>query len=179
MRLLPLLLLCMLPPAAIAGDEPSSSTSPAPSSFTGTWVQDTDASDSLDPILKAQGVSWVKRSLASGVSITLTIQDAGDRVQILTRSSAGTSSDAELWLDGQTRSKDTKRGPSQSSSRRLPDGSIVTTARLPEAKQTVTVRRWVTDGGSVLRQTITVVADGHAPASATLVFRRARGTPTP
>ncbi|MEO0601167.1 MAG: hypothetical protein AAF211_07010, partial [Myxococcota bacterium] len=35
--------------------------------FSGTWALDKKASDSLDDILKAQGVSWFKRKAVGGL----------------------------------------------------------------------------------------------------------------
>lgn len=97
-----------------------------PPDLSGTWVLDAEASESMAPILAAQGVPWIARKVAEDLdtphaiqqdatSLTITFDNlAGSHVQVLrfdgqphtTVNPAGLATTfASSWSDGQLRSE--------------------------------------------------------------------------
>lgn len=50
--------------------------------FTGTWVLDLDASESVEPLLAAQGRSWVERKAANSVVITQVVTQTEETITL-------------------------------------------------------------------------------------------------
>jgi len=48
------------------------------SSFTGKWVLDQKASDPIDELLEARGISWLKRKIAGSLTITQELSFSGE-----------------------------------------------------------------------------------------------------
>ncbi len=74
----------------------------------GTWVLDKDASESVDAMLKAQGVSFVERKVAAGLDVTQTIAVSGDAITLHIVTSKKTE-DQALTADGVGREAPTRR----------------------------------------------------------------------
>lgn len=161
-----LMLMTVLPqPSLAAAPEAHTSEQTVARGFTGTWLLDRSASDDLGPLLKAQGVSWIKRQMAAKTSMTQVITDHGTRLVVRVENASGTR-ESELALDGVAREQTGERGTRLVASERQQDGAVVTTVRDPETGSVTMVRR-VLDAG-VIRQTVSI-----GEVSATLVFRRA------
>ena len=134
----------------------------------GTWIVDLKASDSVGPLLKAQGVSLVKRKAADSISVTQTYARSGDEVTLTVVSAAGTQVDT-LQVDGQTRTVEGDRGPAQVQHRW--DGDVLVTVQASEAA-TVTIRREASDDGATLTQHIVLEQPGEAKVTVDRVFRK-------
>jgi len=138
----------------------------------GTWEIDLKASDSLDPLLKAQGVSWVKRKAANGLKVTQTLARDGDQVTLSVVSSAS-SRDETLSVDGELRTVEGENGTMQV--RHSWDGDVLVTVQeteTPEGTATVTTRREASDDGATLTQRITLQTPGGETITVDRIFRR-------
>lgn len=138
----------------------------------GTWVLDLEASDSVDPILKAQGVSWMKRKAAASLQVTLTIAGSGNDLTIDTESSLSSRSET-LTVDGETRTKQSDKGPAQVT-HEWKGADLLSTATLPMKGgegQFVTLRS-VSSDGTTLTQTITMTQPDGTKHVVKRIFRK-------
>lgn len=138
----------------------------------GTWVLDPKSSDSLDPLLKAQGVSWVKRQAVDGLQVTQTLTRAGDQVTLRVVSSASTQQES-FSVDGQERTVEGDKGTMQVTHRW--DGDVLVTVQkteTPDGTATVTTRREASDDGTRLTQRITLQKPDGVTISVDRVFRK-------
>lgn len=161
MSLVALLLALAAPPAHAA-----------PGDFDGTWVLDLSASDSMDPLLKAQGVSAMKRMAAAALVVTQRITASASSVRLVVESKAN-NTDNTIAMDG---SAHTEKGPA---------GDIV-------ARDRWVGNAWVTDSemsggaacpckltltrtleGDVLKQRFALTTNDGASHVMNRVFRRA------
>lgn len=137
----------------------------------GTWVLDLPASDSNDPLLAAQGVSWVARQAAKHMVITQVIDDHGYHVLIDLKNWARTYH-YDLRVDGVARTETLEDGRSAiAMHRRYADGSVVSEMRIAISDGRagdMTIHRKLQDGGRTMLQTTTWAEPGKAP----LVIRR-------
>ena len=150
----------------------------APSAFAGdvqgTWVVDLEASDSLDPLLEAQGVSWAKRKLANSVEVTQTYVRKGAQVTLDVKSPVGTRTET-LTTDGKLRSVTTELGKMQVSHRW--DGEVLVTKQVRETKAgqlTVTVRREVSADGKTMTLRMTLERPDEKRVVVRRVFRKTK-----
>ena len=167
-----LLAFAVATPALATAPEPPSPASARTSAWTGTWTIDRAASDSLEAVLRAQGVSKAKRLVADKVELTQKLVDHGDRLDVEMigpRPRSGT-----LTFDGKERSKTTDQGEMHYRAKREASGAVVVISR-PAAGGglIIVVQRTLDADGQTLRQTVTVKGGADGPVSATLVFRRA------
>lgn len=129
--------------------------------FSGTWVLDLKASDSMEPILKARGVSWMKRKAVNGLKVTQTITQSGNQVTVETSASSKTRR-TTMEVDGETRTVKNDQGSAEV--RHAWDGEALvstSTMELDKGEGTVTTRRSLSEDGQTLKQTITLkTADG-------------------
>ena len=70
--------------------------------FTGVWLFDKAASQSMDPYFKAIGVPWIARRMVNGVKITSTIRHCNSRLLLNDASSLGGHT-SRFVLDGRWR----------------------------------------------------------------------------
>jgi len=134
----------------------------------GAWALDMTASDSLDPLLKAQGVSWVKRKAINGMKMTQTIARTGDQVTLKVDASAG-GKEETLLVDGQTRTVEADKGPLQVTHRW--DGDALVTTQ-EGALGTVTTWREASDDGTTLTQRITLQKTEGEAITIHRIFRK-------
>jgi len=139
----------------------------------GTWQLDRSASDSPDELLQAQGVGWLKRKAAAGMSVTLIITHLGDdKVKIETVSSARTKTDT-LEIDGEVRDVEGERGTAKV--RHEWKGEVLVTTAVMSMKNgegTVVSSRSVSDDGKTLTQRVELTRPDGTQAKFTRVFRR-------
>ena len=58
--------------------------------YSGTWILDLSASDSLEPLLQAPGVSLIQRKAAANMAVTQQITQTGDKLTFKVVTSANT-----------------------------------------------------------------------------------------
>ncbi|MEL6345856.1 MAG: lipocalin/fatty-acid binding family protein [Myxococcota bacterium] len=136
--------------------------------YSGTWVLDLKSSDSLEPLLKAQGANMMMRRAADRLVVTQTITQDDNQVTVKNESSFRTNTDV-LQVDGETRTVEGDRGEVQT--RHSWEGEVlVSNMTMPMAKGqgTMNVRRILSEDGATLTQRITV----NTPAGETHVINR-------
>lgn len=146
----------------------------APTDFSGTWQLDRAASDSMEPLLKAQGISMVERKIASSLDITQVIQQAEDTLDLEVKSTAKNVVQ-KLIVDGESRRIESDRtGPSMVSHRWK--GTVLITHSIGADPDGVPIRTTITrsldDGGATMTQTIVQTTDNGTPITVRRVFRR-------
>lgn len=143
--------------------------------LSGTWVLDTAASDSVQPLLEAQGVPGWKRKLADRLTVTQTVTDGGDHLKVAI-SSRVHSDTQDLPLDGVERIQSGQEGRSALvRSERTDDGAVVTwsTSKADDGRTVaLVVRRTLTDDGATMVQALELTVDGQPPVTMKRVFRR-------
>ncbi len=132
----------------------------APIDLSGTWALDLEASDSLDPLMKARGMGWMKRKLAANMEVTQVIVQQGDTLEVQLLSAVRTES-MTLHVDGKTREETTSEGPSQVSHRWSGDALETRSEAVRDGVSTTArIVRTVEDGGKTMRQRMEVRIDG-------------------
>ena len=66
--------------------------------FTGVWLFDKAASQSMDPYFKAIGVPWIARRMVNGVKITSTIRHCNSRLLLNDASSLEATPAGLCWM---------------------------------------------------------------------------------
>ena len=167
-----LLAIAAVVPSLATATEPAGAATSTASAWTGTWTLDRAVSDTLAPVLKAQGVSKAKRVVADKLDFTQKLVDHGDRLEV--EMVGPTSKSATLFFDGKERRQTTDQGDILYRAKREDSGAVVVISRPAEGSGLITVvSRSLDADGKTLRQTITVKGAASGPVSATLVFRRA------
>lgn len=140
--------------------------------FTGTWVLDKQASDSLDPLLQAQGVGWFKRKAAAGLDVTQVIEVEGDTVHIEVQSSLKSGAET-VQLDGVARERVGEQGPARVAHRWEAETWVTTSQASSPAGEPLrtTLTRSLSDEGQTMTQRIQVEIGGQT-LSLDRVFRR-------
>ncbi|MEN0066564.1 MAG: lipocalin/fatty-acid binding family protein [Myxococcota bacterium] len=164
LRLLCLAWLCLaaLPTTALA----------APPDFTGTWQLDRKASESLDPILKAQGVSYIKRKVVDGLSVTLEIQHSDSTFDVKVVTSRKTAQ--QKWVADNTPRAETRDGREITSRHAFVEDALVSTATgiAPSGDAfEMTTTRLISEDGQTMTLKLACEVDGKT-TNATRVFRR-------
>jgi len=159
-----ILALLLLPSLAVASGRPD---------FTGRWQLDRQASDSVEPILAAQGIGWFKRKVVAGLAMTQHIEQRGDTIDVVIETTYKTRS--QRWIaDGKPRPVDIDDGNKAVSAHRFAQGSLVTvTTGTSEGGEAYTLRstRSLLDGGQTM-QVVLACTIGDDTLRATRVFRR-------
>lgn len=141
--------------------------------FSGTWALDKRASDSIDDILKAQGVSWFKRKAVGGLSVTQRVVQKGTLLDVVIESSVKTQ--AHQWVvDGEPHTRTLDDGREATSTHRFEGGALVTTTTglsVGGDAYTLVSRRSLADEGQTTRLDLACTIDGST-TKATRVFRR-------
>lgn len=138
--------------------------------FSGTWVLDLKASDSLDELLKAQGVSWMKRKAIAGLKVTQTVSQTDNQVTIETSSSRGNRSQT-LQVDGETREVEQDRGTAQVRHEWRGD-DLQSTSELPKDGGVLTSVRSLSEDGKTLTQSLILKKSDGSTIEVARIFRR-------
>lgn len=165
------MLLCWLPWAALAEEPavPAPVAHVAAADFSGTWTLDKGASGDLTPLLKAQGIGALQRSMIRKMSVTQVIVDEGKTLNLHVETSVMTD-DRVFVADGVAREETSPQGAtSLVSHTRSDDGTWVTTSKRDGL--TVTSRRTLEGATMVLTMAWT---DSSGPHEVRRVFRRVR-----
>lgn len=125
--------------------------------MTGTWVLDLEASDSNQPLLKAQGVNLVVRTAARGMAVTQRITVAADTVTVEVESSLR-SQTKQLTTDNKVRSVSGEKGTAPVRHYWSDDDSLVSIAgtRIDGIAGQMIVDRSLSADGKTLTQKITL-----------------------
>lgn len=51
--------------------------------FSGVWVLDTEASDSMDTLFELQGISWIKRKFATKLDVKQTLTQTDEKLELV------------------------------------------------------------------------------------------------
>ncbi len=145
--------------------------------FSGKWVLDNKASDPVDEILKAQGVSWLERQAIKSAKIIQDIKQDGTQVTV-TIGTVAKSRTEVLKLDGSAQVTEGDRlGNVKSKTFWDTDGStLVSTIEPTESSQNFTefkVSRRLQDGGKTLAQTMEMKLKNGQTLKANRIFRKA------
>jgi len=135
--------LCPGPAGAIIPD-----SEPLHPDLSGVWVLDLDASDSLDDMLKRQGISGVRRRIMRKTVVTQSIEHRGNTLTIHVDSKHKHATE-HLILDGESRP-----------------------AKTPEGQDIMQKALWSENGLEVISRADVVLDDG---SSAVLEIRRRLG----
>lgn len=138
----------------------------------GSWTLDPKASESVGPLLEAQGASWATRKAADAVVPVLRISQDGQTVTVTSRTPKGTTTEVfpadgaphpTASPDGEPATWTTRwDGETLVSSRAVTVGADATPATLTLARERV---------GDQLHQRVTLAVEGQAPRTALRVFR--------
>ncbi|MEL6342996.1 MAG: lipocalin/fatty-acid binding family protein [Myxococcota bacterium] len=136
--------------------------------FSGTWILDLSASDSVEPLLKARGVSMVKRKAAASMSVTRIISQSGNSMTVNTVTSAKNETKT-YQVDGQTRTVSGDQGSADISHRW--DGEVmITTAQ--SAEGTMTTRRTISADGRTLTEQLTYKGSDGSPIVVNRIYTK-------
>lgn len=141
--------------------------------FSGTWLLDEDASDSVDPILKAQGVSWFKRKIMGGLKLTQRIRQSGNTLDVTFVTSAKTQQH-EWIVDGKPHVRTLDDGREATSTHRFEAGKLVSeTTGISKGGDpyTLLATRSLEDGGQTAKVALVCTVKGQM-FRVTRVFRR-------
>lgn len=146
----------------------------APVDLSGTWVLDLAASDSIEPMLKAQGVSYMKRKAAASMEVTQTIVQTGDTLSVDVDTSHKDTK-TTVKVDGVTREVTTASGEKTQVTNLWKAATWVSTTVMPEhdgGPMTLTRTHALADAGKTLKQRIELKpAQGQAMV-VTRLYRR-------
>jgi hypothetical protein len=70
--------------------------------FSGTWTLDLKASDSLEPLMKEIGASFLERKYAAWANLKATIHQTEQVIMVATRGPGNFALDETLYLDGRS-----------------------------------------------------------------------------
>lgn len=138
----------------------------------GTWVLDHAASDSLDKLLVAQGVSTIERMIAKRITITHVIDDHGGTVDLRVESSLRSFAQT-MTVDGVSRWEEGVEGQMLSTHHR--EGEVLVSENRGVTRENIPFvlvsRRWVDASGAMILH-MTFTREGQAPLTAKRVFRK-------
>lgn len=146
----------------------------APIDLSGTWVLDKEASDSVDELLKSQGVSWAQRKVVAGLDVTQVISQSGDSVTVAVDTSKKDRTET-LVADGVARQVTSDEGATATVTHSWQGSALVTRSSGVDKQgrqAETTITRTLEDGGGTLRQLIEFSADDGTTASAARIFRK-------
>lgn len=154
---------------------PSPATAEHPN-FTGTWSLDTDASGSMDPIFKLQGISWTKRKLGATLDNELKATQTADKLSIVFDNLKGTITQ-ELYPDGKPHETMNPAGRAVTfTTTWSEDGKSLVSTGLTVTEEgthaTITVRRSLSADEKTMTLRLEVVLKDGRKASTRRVFLR-------
>jgi hypothetical protein len=144
--------------------------------FSGTWMLDPKASDSVDEILKAQGANFIERQGAKGAKITQQIQQDASQMTITVKSPVKTTTEV-LKLDGTPMVSQTDRlGNVKTKTTWGTDNTTLISVVEPteaDAKfKTLKLSRTLQDQGKTMNQLIEMTLKDGKVLKANRVFRK-------
>lgn len=145
-----------------------------PTQMSGTWTLDREASDSVDAILAARGISWPIRQAAQYSEVTQVFTFSADTLHIHVNSSLR-DTEEDLRLDGTRQSRTTDRGEPVTLWTVWEGEALVTTSLItgPDGATTrFVITRRVEQEGAVMRQTMLWDPPEGPTLSADRIFRR-------
>lgn len=163
-RALVFLLLCCAGPA-LAADHPD---------YTGTWTLDLAASDSVDPLMKAQGQSWIARRAARRMKVTQTLAQTEQSLTADLDSSLGHRHET-LPIGGDWEVRTSDDGSSVKVRTAWVGDALVTETQLrlnDGSPAELGISRTLADGGRTMVQTLALRRGDQPTISARRVFRR-------
>jgi hypothetical protein len=145
--------------------------------FSGKWILDSNASDSADEILKAQGASWLERQAAKTAKITQDIKQDSNQVTV-TLGTPVKSRTEVLKLDGSSQVSDGDRlGTIKTKTFWDGDGTTLVSVIEPtESSQNFTqlkISRKLQDQGKTLVQAMEMKLKNGQMIKANRIFRKA------
>lgn len=144
--------------------------------FSGRWLLDSGASQSMDAILAAQGRTWMERKLYDSVSITQVITQTEKELVIVIESSAAPSRTEHLSLDGTNQTKETARaGTVITRTWWESDKTLTTSTQMKLADGSPAdwiIRRSLADEGKTLIQAVELVAQDGRKWTSRRIFRK-------
>lgn len=167
------LCLTMLSVASTAWSATSTTQHP---SFTGKWVLDVAASDSMDAIMEAQGRSRMERMMAKNMVVTQNITQTEKQVTVEVESAASNQTEV-LLLDGSETTMDTPRaGKVTTYTNWGADGvTLVTHAKMKlkngESAEMI-ARRKIIDGGKTLSMKVELHLQNGQVLTANRILRK-------
>jgi hypothetical protein len=158
-----------LAPVAWAADAPAID-------FTGHWVLDDSASQSMDPIFSLQGLSWVARKAAATLDNEAVIAQQGDRLVVTFDNITGEARQ-ELFFDGQPHPTVNPAGMATTFTSSWADGGKALVAvGAVEADDgttgTLTEYRTLSADGAVMTVALEVAVPDGRKATSSRVYRR-------
>ena len=141
--------------------------------LSGHWVLDAGASQPIDPILAAQGVSWAKRKAAEYLDTDCTIVQSGERLVLTFRGPLGTVTQT-LVADGQPHATVNPAGLPTTWTTSWQGEALVSvgTTQAEGQQAALTERRTLSADQQVLSLALTLSAGGQQ-TTVQRVFRRA------
>lgn len=137
--------------------------------FSGVWTLDLKASESLDAVLKAQGISWLKRKAAAGLQVTQTIAQTDTQLTVDVTSSMHEKHHV-FEVDGKDRVVEGDQGAAVVN--HVWEGEVlVTTSVRHDGSSTLVIRRALADDGRTMTLDLSLTAAG-AVHTAKRVFRK-------
>ncbi|MEN0067311.1 MAG: lipocalin/fatty-acid binding family protein [Myxococcota bacterium] len=135
--------------------------------FTGTWVLDHSASDSPEELLKAQGMSMIKRKAVAKLDVTQKVTQEGNVMTFEVVTSKKTKTNT-LHVDGEVRTVEGDRGSARV--RHVWEGDDLVSTSITD-ETTIVTRRTLSDGGRTMTQRFTLTPKDGSTISINRVFR--------
>jgi hypothetical protein len=141
--------------------------------FSGQWQLNVEASDSLDEIMKAIGVSFIQRGLVNNTVITHTIQQTADELTIEVKTTFFSRTD-RLPLHGEpAQTTDPSGRPVESTSAWSDDGrQLITKIWVPRDQQRFTMTRSLDEGQDAMEVWIEFFPKAGKSLTSRRVYRR-------
>ena len=144
--------------------------------FSGTWVLDLAASESLDALLAAQGKSWPVRKLAGSMQVTQKITQTATTLTIEMEGALADRTEI-MKLDGSWENKTAgTTGPGRTRTYWAPDGKNLVTESIVTLENgdnaTMSAKRTLRDNGKTLVQRISLTLKDGNTLSANRILRK-------
>ena len=158
----------MLVAQAICAELPSGM-----SDFRGQWLLDKKASDSMEPLLEAQGIPSFERRVYCALTVTLSIEQSKDALTIRFKTPVA-SNEEEIKTDLSTHEREVPYlGKVAHKSEWLEGGRVLMThTEVKSSKQAGTVQRYLEDKGQTLINLVTLTTADGRTLKAKRVFRK-------
>jgi hypothetical protein len=141
--------------------------------FSGKWEFDAEASDSLDPILEAIGISFIERALVNNAVVTHTITQTADDMTVEVKSGFFSRTD-HLTFDGEpTATTDPTGRPVEATSHWSDDGkSLITKIFVKADKQDFTLTRSMDEAHDRMQVLVELLNNDSKTLSCRRVYKR-------
>ncbi len=144
--------------------------------FSGVWVLDKAASDSVDAMLKSQGLSYVERLAADNVVVTQTITQDADKVTIHATSAVSDTLEILDLSEKEQQKVSDRFGPALVRTYWSDDRtSLITESKMTlenGRKGLMVIRRRLIDNGQTMRQDLEWTLEGEKPIKIKRILRK-------